>query len=592
MSKKNTGIDAGRRAGRVSTALVLTTSVILSSAVAAHAETTVQVSSDAVAPSEPTSASVTESGADPAQVAGDLNALAAAINALAGSQEPQVQSLVADAPGAGTAGARLSSDGWDYAALATNPTNHQLYAVSVDGDAHPGDRLLRVDARTGAVTDLGPLTATSGADQPSGLTNGTFTNDGTLVLFPPEMDDDARVFTLDLANDASEESAERLMKPRALKVGPAASQAGLDRIGAFAPGPRGSDKKGGLLYSFSGGSDPVLYSYDPSSGTLDATPVAVDEGVAKEDITRQNTVAAWTRDGDTFLAADAEGATVEVAGADGDFTKPVITEVRSLGAAELPPEVSRNLAGGAQFRALVGVLPEVGNRKLTVSVKDADNNPIRGATVSNVNGEEAVTDKLGTVVFDRIPATAYNVLVTAPGFENKYQSVNLAEKDDAIIVTLAEGETLPDQIQGVLNEFTPLLASIAGLAAIVAPAGGTKATTTTRTSAPTTKRAAAAADRAEAETTEQTETSESGTRTVAARTTSRAAEAEGATSTKKSSSRTVKKGDSESTAASSTRSRGGDLADTGTPVRGVAALGLLFLLAGAAYVFMGRRRES
>ena len=55
--------------------------------------------------------------------------------------------------------------------------------------------------------------------------------------------------------------------------------------------------------------------------------------------------------------------------------------------------------------------------------------------------------------------------------------------------------------------------------------------------------------------------------------------------------RTVSKksGSSDSTSESS---RDGDLAETGTPMTTVITLGILLLLAGGAYMFVGRRREN
>ena len=50
------------------------------------------------------------------------------------------------------------------------------------------------------------------------------------------------------------------------------------------------------------------------------------------------------------------------------------------------------------------------------------------------------------------------------------------------------------------------------------------------------------------------------------------------------------KDDSDETTKSS--SRDGDLAETGTPMTTVITLGLLLLLAGGAYMYMGRRREG
>ena len=92
----------------------------------------------------------------------------------------------ATAAGSGTAGVEYTSDDHTYSAVASNPTNGRLYAVSDEG------HLLRIHPQTGNLKDLGEI---PGFDAEK-ITSAAFTKDGTLVLFDGET-----VYTKDLADD-------------------------------------------------------------------------------------------------------------------------------------------------------------------------------------------------------------------------------------------------------------------------------------------------------------------------------------------------------------------------------------------------------
>ena len=82
----------------------------------------------------------------------------------------------ATAAGSGTSGVQLTSDNHTYSAVASNPTNGRLYAVSDEG------HLLRIHPQTGNLKDLGEIPGVEAKE----ITSAAFTQDGTLVLFDGE----------------------------------------------------------------------------------------------------------------------------------------------------------------------------------------------------------------------------------------------------------------------------------------------------------------------------------------------------------------------------------------------------------------------
>ena len=171
--------------------------------------------------------------------------------------------------------------------------------------------------------------------------------------------------------------------------------------------------------------------------------------------------------------------------------------------------------------------------------------------------------------------------------------------EDGATITLPAGETTksrPGEILEVVDEVKDVLGVLAGPAAaagFAASRGGAAATTTrpnmngaratgTATSATGTTASATGTKTGAAATTPTRSTG----RTTSATSTSAAVQAAGSRTTSASSSTSKS-----STTSSSTASNRDDLADTGTPMRTVIALGILAMLIGAAYVALGRRRD-
>lgn len=170
--------------------------------------------------------------------------------------------------------------------------------------------------------------------------------------------------------------------------------------------------------------------------------------------------------------------------------------------------------------------------------------------------------------------------------------------EDGITITLPAAESTksrPGEILEAIDEAKDVLGVLAGPAAaagFAASRGGEAATTTrpninaARTTGTTTSATGTATTGTAATGTATATPTRSTGRTTSATSTRSAVQATGSRTTSASST-TAKS----STTSSSTSAKRGDLANTGTPMRTVIALGILAMLIGAAYVALGRRRD-
>ena len=136
----------------------------------------------------------------------------------------------------------------------------------------------------------------------------------------------------------------------------------------------------------------------------------------------------------------------------------------------------------------------------------------------------------------------------------------------------------PDQVLKAINDIKPIASSfLAPAAAIAGTAGiaGQRGTNSTRTTFAGTSVTTSTTTRATGRSTSVTPSA-----TVVTRAGKATAVAKANTSTRA----TASDYDSDE--------RDGDLADTGTPMRAIIALGVLSLLIGGAYLALGRRREN
>lgn len=230
--------------------------------------------------------------------------------------------------------------------------------------------------------------------------------------------------------------------------------------------------------------------------------------------------------------------------------------------------------------------PKYADATIGITVKTDGGDPVQYATVYSVHGlaiADAVTDANGLAqVF--IPGDVGNGkevtlgVRTAPnGYRTATKSVS-RESDGAEIVlpkgstTTTSTKSTPQQILDVIEEVQPLVAALAGPAALGAglAKGGTRTTGTNTTTTETTGARA---------------TTLNG-KVSTGRTTSVAGSAGSRTTV------TNAKGSTVVRSVSNSDDRDDDLADTGTPMQTVIALGILALIIGGAYVAMGRRREA
>ena len=206
----------------------------------------------------------------------------------------------ATAAGSGTSGVEYTSDDHTYSAVASNPTNGRLYAVSDKG------HLLRIHPQTGNLKDLGEI---PGIDTEE-ITSAAFTKDGTLVLFDGET-----VYTKDLADDETGPKS----KPENLDFVEKPVEGVLD-LPKLAWAPTGNDTELVALATKDGKATRYTLNVKDAKATVDEAPAEVDNGVNLDDVAVFKY--AYLADDATFFA-DGEGNAVKF---DGDKIVAVETD--------------------------------------------------------------------------------------------------------------------------------------------------------------------------------------------------------------------------------------------------------------------------
>ena len=613
----------------------------------------------------------------------------------------------ATAAGSGTSGVQYTSDNHTYSAVASNPANGRLYAVSDEG------HLLRIHPQTGNLKDLGEI---SGIDA-EGITSAAFTQDGTLVLF-----DGATVYTKGLADDetgpkSKPENLEFVKKP----------VEGVRDLPELAWAPTGNDAELVALAVEDGKA--TRYTLNVKDAKATEAPAEIAKGVSLDDVAAFEY--AYLADDATFFA-DGEGNAVKFedgkvvdvetdrtdeenykavagleakpesaagetpaadpsAGASSATVSPTTTaeptpskQAPSVGqrdpeVVELDVEVvtedGRSVQGVTFVSAdgtVDGATDKTGKGKVSLKLddasrgKDAFNLAIaeapegwgdsvavvqRGArsvkfvlpegenaapvtttvaaptnTQSSTTTKTAAQDDDGLIELDVLVKTADDKLVEGAEFksedgtvagstdangrgkiyiETKKENAKLVRltlkeapkgyKNTEIVVRRGDTEaelvlprdpnatpsstlSKPDQVLKVIDQVRPVassfLAPAAALAGVggLAGAGGSKSTKTTKTTfggtkVTSSKTAGRSTSRSTSVTPSAKVVTRSGNSTKVAKSTS-------------------------TTRTTSSDERDGDLADTGTPMRAIIALGVLSVLIGGAYLALGRRREN
>lgn len=229
----------------------------------------------------------------------------------------QVLPSADDGPaGSGSYAAHFASAGWSYTALAHNPANDRIYAISKAEQGKPAGHLLRIHPVTGELRDLGKLLVSAELD-PSTV-SAAFTRTGTLVL-----DSGDELHTLDLSQDASGTPVDGELK---LDTQELVVRGKTDAELPHAWGSLGGDADADTLYGVSTGPDakskkdvPYLWTLDVEAGRMSAAPLAVAKGVDASKVGELNY--AYTNRAGNLVFADDAANTVEVKGAD---SKPLV----------------------------------------------------------------------------------------------------------------------------------------------------------------------------------------------------------------------------------------------------------------------------
>lgn len=243
-----------------------------------------------------------------------------AITPVATAQQPSLLSQLADlapktAPedpaGTGSYAAHFASAGWAYTALALNPVNDRVYALSKGGAGKPAGHLLRIHPVTGELRDLGKVLV-DGALDPS-TTSAAFTSTGTLVL-----DAGDTLHTLDLSKDASGTPFDGPLKFASQDL------AVNGKTDAELPHAWGSisGADADTLYAVSAGTTedaPYLWALDVESGCMSAEPLKVARGVDASKLGEMNY--AYTNRAGNLVFADDRANTIEVKDVD---TNPLL----------------------------------------------------------------------------------------------------------------------------------------------------------------------------------------------------------------------------------------------------------------------------
>lgn len=591
----------------VGLALAATVAGSLTTAPAASAQTPTTTHAPVV--DTPSSNSPTSSAAETTPSTSHAPSSAPAMSAVTPSTSVKAP---VEGNGTGTADARYASNGWTYTALASNPKNQRVYAISEARDGYPAGHLLRIAPSSGLVADLGEIELPGG--DATSITSAAFTSAGTFVLF-----DGQRVHTLDLSDDAAGEGMPDFdFTTKKLELTDLDS-AGTPRAWAAVPG-----KDNELVAVSVKGKDASVWTLNVDGKAATAKPKKAEVAAGTKLAELGALDYAYNEEGGATVFSDGTGRGLKlesgkvsaeerrlvdnyagVAGLALGSPYRVVTQTAApSSSAEATPSAapattttsqSSEPAAPANTTAPVTTPAKQSDIvSMRVRVITEDKKTVQDASFKVVGGKViGFTDADGYADIDIIPdnpgMNRFELsLDEAPaGYLNQRALVGRGT-DEVLFelkrdpkVTPTSSLNRPQEILQVINQAKPVVSSallpvaaIAGAAGAGSkPFGGTKISTTSKTSTSTT--------------TSGVSTGRSTSATSTARVVARSG---GSTAT----ARVVSNG-------STTRAtivdddddeRDEDLAETGTPMRGVIALGILAMLLGGVYIALGRRRDN
>lgn len=517
-----------------------------------------------------------------------------------------------NASGTGTFDATYNSAGWVYTALAFNPTNDRVYAISKEAGDKKAGHLLRIAPANGAVTDLGPIKLGDSEELVKRVKSAAFTADGTLVLFEGN-----RVYSKNFAADKSKDAS-------GVDFGQARQRSGASVLDSGSPAAWVSDRDNSkkLVSLARRGGDVYLWTLDVETGESAAQEVEITSELEKQLNELGALAYAYKNVDGAYVFADADGRTVTL---QGDQVSEVNTEKK--------PEANfTGIAGGAKGKNTpqtgtetptaaatntttsgtaateptttenTQVDPQENNQpatrewlhEMTITVNTADGKYVEGAEFQVVGGDGK---SVGSVAEDAyLGEGVYRVQVQLPGAPQQGKILKLEvtdapvgyetrtasfrPEDTSVTITLPRDPSVsttnvPNRILAGVKEAQPVVSSaLKPIAAIAGLNAATGRNTTTRTTSTNT-------------------TSYTATRNTGGMSTGRTTRATSTSVRSNSTSARVVANQTATSAVVYTDSDDdGYLADTGTPMRAVISLGIISLLIGAAYLALGRRREA
>lgn len=514
------------------------------------------------------------------------------------------------ASGTGTFDATYNSSGWVYTALAYNPTNDRVYAISKEAGDKKAGHLLRIAPANGAVTDLGPIKLGDSEELAKRVKSAAFTADGTLVLFEGN-----RIYSKNFKGDNSKDAS-------GVDFGEARQRSGASVLESGTPAAWVSDRDNSdkLVSIARQGGDVYFWTLDVDSGNTAAQELE-SSAVLDKQIDELGALSyAYKNNDGAYVFADADGRTVTL---QGDQVSEVDTEKKpeanftgiAGGAkgkntpqtgAESPTAEATTTSGNAatepttientQANPQENNQPATGEwlHEMTITVKTADGKYVEGAEFQVVGNDGK---SVGSVAEDAyLGEGVYRVQVQLPeapqrgkilklevtdapvGYETR--TASFRPEDTSVTITLPRDPSVsttnvPNRILAGVKEAQPVVSSaLKPIAAIAGLNAATGRKTTTRTTSTNT-------------------TSYTATRNTGGMSTGRTTRATSTSVRSNSTSARVVANQTATSAVVYTDSDDdGYLADTGTPMRAVISLGIISLLIGAAYLALGRRREA
>ena len=623
--------------------------------VAANADTTTEmptqapVTTTATAPSSIASSSVTPSASATPTVS--VAPSVAGVPAVATTPAKAKKASTSDKPGTGTSGVELESGVWTYTAVAGHPTDGSVYALST---APQENHLLKIDAATGNVDDLGAARVEHGA-LPTDITTATITSHGRLIVSEELSKDGDTYYAIDL--DKLSATTTPVFTEHKVTVDTFSKPKDFKAPGAWGVASKKADPKGEYLHAYAETLDgkPALWTLNTDTDKLSVTTLKVKHGVKTEDIARLGEVAyAVTKDTDVFVAGDKDGNTVEFKptqlkigpgdelvatfSQDGDDTLSEVlgtdkkfgfTAIKHAGEesdtktpsaeSDKPAENTDEKTAASDSPASESTVTET-PKPTEPTTPETTTSATTTTTTTTSKTEEAAEPRTLEVEISvgtgekKKPVEGARLVIPRPG--NDGIELDGETDADGYLVTTIPAEfneksftvRLVEVPEGYKNKSIQIKKD--DLVKEITLDKDTRATSTMSKpqeilevfkevkpllgafGALAGAGAGAAGSKSTSSKTSTTSTFSNSKSSGTVSTGRTTSATSRSTAAARSTAKSTSKRSSSKSSSTTTSTRSGDLADTGTPMSGVITLGIVLFLIGGAYVFMGRRRDA